>query len=135
MDRSSTGKDVMTKSKTDLLKGTLDLLILKTLASGSMHGYAIARMIEQQTDDVLRIEEGSLYPALFRMDRRGLIKSKWGVTETKRRAKFYHLTRKGRKQLEADATNWRRFAVAVAQVLGGENEQPGTSEANGVVGA
>ena len=124
----------MAKSKTDLLKGTLDLLILKTLTSGSMHGYGIARMIEQQTDDVLSIEEGSLYPALFRMDRRGLIKSKWGITETKRRAKFYELTKKGRKQLEAEATNWQRFAEAVTQVLGGENERPEPGEASRVPG-
>lgn len=124
----------MAKSKTDLLKGTLDLLILKTLASGTKHGYAIARMIEQQTDDVLRIEEGSLYPALFRMDRRGLIKSKWGVTETKRRAKFYELTKKGQKRLETEESNWQRFAVAVAQVLGGENGRPEMGEAGRVLG-
>ena len=124
----------MAKSKTDLLKGTLDLLILKTLASGNMHGYAIARMIEQQTDDVLRIEEGSLYPALFRMDRRGLIKSRWGLTETKRRAKFYELTKKGRKQFETEESNWQRFAAAVGQVLGGEQDIPDTSEAGRVVG-
>jgi transcriptional regulator len=124
----------MAKSKTDLLKGTLDLLILRTLVSGSMHGYAIARMIEQQTDDVLRIEEGSLYPALFRMDRRGLIKSKWGITETKRRAKFYELTKKGKKQLDSEASNWQRFAVAVGQVLEGRQDQTETSEASGVLG-
>ncbi len=123
----------MAKSKTDLLKGTLDLLILKTLASGSMHGYGLARMIEQQTDDVLCIEEGSLYPALFRLVRRGLIKSKWGITDTKRRAKFYQLTKKGRKQLDAEATNWQRFAVAVARVLDGHQEQPGSSGVNGVL--
>lgn len=125
----------MAKSKTDLLKGTLDLLVLKTLTSGSMHGYGIARMIEQQTDDALRIEEGSLYPALFRMDRRGLIKSKWGITETKRRAKFYELTKKGWRQLEAEATNWHRFALAVAQVLNGAGYKgrQGTGEAKGVV--
>ena len=124
----------MAKSKTDLLKGTLDLLILKTLASGTKHGYAIARMIEQQTDDVLRIEEGSLYPALFRMDQRGLIKSKWGVTETKRRAKFYEMTSKGRKQLETEESNWQRFAVAVAQVLGGANDGPEMGEVERVLG-
>jgi len=124
----------MAKSKTDLLRGTLDLLILKTLTSSTKHGYAIARMIEQQTDDVLRIEEGSLYPALFRMDRRGLIKSRWGLTETKRRAKFYELTKKGRKQLETEESNWQRFAAAVGQVLGGEKDIPDTSEAGSVVG-
>ncbi len=123
----------MAKSKTDLLKGTLDLLILKTLASGSMHGYGLARMIEQQTEDVLRIEEGSLYPALFRMVKRGLIKSKWDITETKRRAKFYQLTKKGRKQLDAEESNWQRFAVAVAQVLEGQSEKPETSGAESVL--
>jgi PadR family transcriptional regulator PadR len=123
----------MTKSKTDLLKGTLDMLILKTLASGSMHGYGIARMIEQQTDDALRIEEGSLYPALFRMNRRGLIKSEWGVTETKRRAKFYQLTKKGRKQLDDDESNWQRFAVAVASVLDGNPDLPKASRGESVL--
>ena len=123
----------MTKSKTDLLKGTLDMLILKTLSSGSLHGYGIARMIEQQTDDVLSIEEGSLYPALFRLDRRDLIKSKWGITETKRRAKFYQLTKKGRKQLDDDESNWQRFAVAVASVLNGETDSPKTGGVEGVL--
>ena len=124
----------MTKSKTDLLKGTLDLLILKTLASGSMHGYGIARAIEQQTEDVLQIEEGSLYPALFRIAQRGLIRSRWGVTDTKRRAKFYELTKKGQEQLDAEASNWKRFAVAVGRVLEGQQEPPGTSGATGVLG-
>ena len=123
----------MTKSKMDLLKGTLDMLILKTLSSGSLHGYAIARLIEQQTNDALRIEEGSLYPALFRMSRRGLIKSEWGITETKRRAKFYQLTNKGRKQLDDDESNWQRFAVAVASVLNGETELPKTGGVEGVL--
>ena len=123
----------MTKSKTDLLKGTLDMLVLKTLSTGSMHGYGIARIIEQQTDDVLSIEEGSLYPALFRLDRRGLIKSKWGITETKRRAKFYQLTKKGRKQLDDDESNWLSFAVAVASVLDGRPESPKKSGVEGVL--
>jgi transcriptional regulator len=123
----------MTKSRTDLLKGTLDMLILKTLSSGSLHGYGIARMIEQQTEDALRIEEGSLYPALFRMHRRGLIKSEWGVTETKRRAKFYQLTKKGRKQLDEDESNWQRFAVAVASVLDGQPDSPATGRGEGVL--
>lgn len=124
----------MAKSKTDLLKGTLDLLILKTLVSGSMHGYGIARIIEQQTDDVLRIEEGSLYPALFRLNQRGLIKSKWGITETRRRAKFYQLTEKGRKHLDAEASNWQRFAAAVTQVLDEHRGESGTSGVAGVLG-
>jgi PadR family transcriptional regulator PadR len=123
----------MTKSKTDLLKGTLDMLILKTLSAASMHGYGIARIIEQQTDDVLSIEEGSLYPALFRLDRRGLIKSKWGITETKRRAKFYQLTKKGRKQLDDDESNWLRFAVAVASVLEGKPDSPKKGGVEGVL--
>jgi len=123
----------MTKSKTDLLKGTLDMLILKTLSTGSMHGYRIARIIEQQTDDVLSIEEGSLYPALFRLDRRGLIKSKWGISETKRRAKFYQLTKKGTKQLDDDESNWLRFAVAVASVLEGKPASPKKGGVEGVL--
>ncbi len=98
-----------------------------------MHGYGIARLIEQQTDDVLSVEEGSLYPALFRLDRRGLIKSKWGITETKRRAKFYQLTKKGRKQLDDDESNWLRFAVAVASVLEGKPDSPKKGGVEGVL--
>jgi len=102
---------------TPLLQGTLDLLVLKTLAGGPRHGYAIARFIEDATDDMLRIEEGSLYPALYRMEEQGLIESEWGVTENNRRAKFYSLTRKGRSVADAELDSWLRLSKAVTRVL------------------
>jgi PadR family transcriptional regulator, regulatory protein PadR len=101
----------------DLLKGTLDLLILKTLSWGPAHGYAVARWIEQVTDDVLRVEEGSLYPALHRLEKRGWIASEWGLSDNNRRAKYYDLTADGRKQLRAESADWSRFAAAVFKVL------------------
>lgn len=110
----------MTRPKAELLKGTLDLLVMKTLASGSAHGYRIARWIEEATHDALQIEEGSLYPALYRMEDRGWIVSEWGVTENNRRAKFYRLTARGRKQLEEETSSWERIVEAVGLVLGHE---------------
>lgn len=104
--------------KQELVQGTLDMLILKTLASGAMHGYAIARRIQQATSDLLRVEEGSLYPALHRMERRGWIEARWGLSETNRRAKYYGLTAAGRAQLKAEVAAWNRFVEAVAGVLG-----------------
>ena len=104
-------------SSVDLLKGTLDALVLKTLSWGPRHGYAIARWIERITDDVLRIEEGSLYPALHRLERRGWVVAEWGLTETKRRAKFYRLTARGRAQLRTELSSWGTFATAVGKVL------------------
>ena len=104
-------------SRVELLQGTLELLILKTLTRGSMHGYAIARRIEQATDDVLSVEEGSLYPALHRMERRGWVKSEWGLSENKRKAKYYRMARAGQKQLETEESAWLRFADAVTKVL------------------
>jgi transcriptional regulator len=101
----------------DLLQGTLDVLILKTLSWGAMHGYGIARWLQQVTDDVLRIEEGSLYPALHRMERRGWIESEWGLSENNRRAKYYRLTSEGRRQLRAESTAWAAFSHAVSRVL------------------
>ena len=101
----------------DLLRGTLDSLVLKTLTWGPRHGYGIARWLEQTTDDALRIEEGSLYPALYRLERRGWIESEWGQSELGRRAKFYRLTPVGRTQLEAETAQWRRFSDAVSRVL------------------
>ncbi|MES2523509.1 MAG: PadR family transcriptional regulator [Gemmatimonadota bacterium] len=101
----------------DLLQGTLGILILKALAFREMHGYAIARWIQDTTGDVLQIEEGSLYPALRRLEDRGLVESQWGVSETNRRARFYTLTPEGRRGLTADATTWMRFAEAVMLVL------------------
>jgi PadR family transcriptional regulator PadR len=101
----------------ELLKGTLDLMILKTLSWAPAHGYGIARWIEQATDDVLQVEEGSLYPALYKLEEAGLITSDWGTTENNRRAKFYRLTAAGKKQLRSSHEYWARFAKAVTQVL------------------
>jgi PadR family transcriptional regulator PadR len=102
----------------DRLQGTLDVLLLKTLTWGPLHGYAIARWIERVTDDALRIEEGSLYPALHRLERHGWVTSDWGLTDTGRRAKFYRLSAQGRAQLRAEQSSWERFADAVGKVLG-----------------
>jgi PadR family transcriptional regulator, regulatory protein PadR len=102
---------------TEFLKGTLDLMVLKTLSWAPAHGYGIARWIEHCTDDVLQVEEGSLYPALYKLEEQGLIASDWGITENNRRAKFYRLTAAGKKQLRASHDYWARFAKAVTQVL------------------
>ena len=101
----------------DLLQGTLDLLILKTLSWGPAHGYAIARWIQQLTREVLTVGEGSLYPALHRLEERGWIQSEWQRSDTNRRAKFYTLTVRGRAQLRAETASWGRFVDAVANVL------------------
>lgn len=111
----------MAKDTTELLKGTLDLLILKTLESGPLHGYGIARAIEQQTEHILQIEEGSLYPALYRMTNRDWIDFEWGLSSGNRRVKSYKLTVKGKRRLLTEQQNWSKFATAVARVLG---EQP-----------
>ena len=100
-----------------LLQGTLELLILKTLSWGPMHGYGIASWIESATSDALRVEEGSLYPALYRMTRKGWIKPTWGISENNRRAKFYHLTADGKKQFRDQTSGWQRFAAAVDQAV------------------
>jgi PadR family transcriptional regulator len=107
----------MATQRIDLPQGTLDLLILKTLALEAQHGWAISERIQQISSDVLRIQQGSLYPALHRLERRGWIKSRWGVSENNRRARFYELTRSGRKQLEAEKSAWRKLAAAVGDVL------------------
>jgi transcriptional regulator len=107
----------MANTRTDLLQGTLELLILKTLARDSMHGYGIAQRIHAAVDDVLKIEDGSLYPALYRMEERGWVKAEWGVSENNRRAKFYKLTSAGRKQLAAEAANWKRVSKAISRIL------------------
>jgi PadR family transcriptional regulator PadR len=101
----------------DLVQGTLDMLVLKALATGSRHGYAVAEWIAQTSEDVLRVEEGALYPALHRLELRGLLKSEWGVSENNRRAKFYSLTVAGRKELAAESEHWRRMAGAIARVM------------------
>src|SRR5262249_36347999 len=114
--RTSWGRH-MGDTSIDFLKGTLDLMILKTLSWAPTHGYGIARWIEECTDDTLRVEEGSLYPALHRLEERGLIASEGGTSELNRRAKFYRLTTAGKKQLAASHQYWARFAGAVSKVL------------------
>lgn len=101
----------------ELPQGTLDLLILRTLALGPQHGWAISERVQQVSSDVLRIQQGSLYPALHRLERRGWIKARWGTSDNNRRAKYYELTRAGTKQLEKEEESWRKLAAAVAQVL------------------
>jgi PadR family transcriptional regulator len=101
----------------DVLQGTLDLLVLKTLSWGPAHGYDVARWIQHVTADVLRIEEGSLYPALHRLEKRGWIQSEWGLSENNRRAKYYRLTARGRQQLRSESSSWNTFVDAVAKVL------------------
>jgi transcriptional regulator len=109
----------MTLSKTnvDLLQGTLDLLILRTLLPGPQHGWGISQRIQQTSEDVLRVNQGSLYPALHRLEAEGWIEAEWGTSENNRKAKFYRLTRSGRKRLEEETAVWGRLAAAVARVL------------------
>ena len=107
----------MARDTGDLLQGTLGLLILKALAYEDRHGYGIARWIEAETGEVIRIEEGSLYPALRRLEDRGLVESRWGLSDHNRRARFYAIKRAGRQQLRAQATTWTRFARAVLRAL------------------
>jgi PadR family transcriptional regulator PadR len=107
----------MTTEKEDLLQGTLDLLILRTLALEPQHGWGIARRIQQISRDVLSVTQGSLYPALYRLEERGWVAAEWGVSENKRRAKFYRLTRAGERQLERETESWERFVAAVGRVL------------------
>ncbi len=104
----------------DLLRGTLDLLILRTLSWGPMHGLAVLRWIEQQSRERLDIEEGALYPALHRMEQKGWLEAEWGYTDVGRKAKFYRLTAAGRRQLTAELTKWTRYTEAVGHVLAGE---------------
>jgi PadR family transcriptional regulator PadR len=101
----------------DLVQGTLDLLILKTISLGPRHGWAIAKRIEQMSGEVLQVQQGSLYPALYRLEEQGWIKASWKETETGRQAKFYTLTRTGREQMEKELTNWSRLSAAVNQVV------------------
>lgn len=110
-------KEPTDQAQIDLLQGTLDLLILRTLLFGPTHGHSIAHLIQQSSGDVLRIDHGSLYPALQRLERRGWITAKWGTSENNRRAKYYRLTAAGRKQLAAETTKWERLAAAIGRVL------------------
>jgi PadR family transcriptional regulator PadR len=107
----------MAHAPNELLHGTLETLILKTVAQGPRHGYAIARWLEERTGDVLQIEDGSLYPALYRMEQRGWIQADWGTSELGRKAKFYKITPAGRKRLAASTAEWSRFSSAISRVL------------------
>ena len=101
----------------ELLQGTLDMLILKTLIRGPMHGYAVVEFIQQTSEDVLRVEEGALYPALHRLELRGLLAAEWGVSENNRRAKYYRLTAAGRRHLADEAARWQRMSAAIARIM------------------
>ena len=112
-------------AKTDVLQGTLDLMVLKTLDTlGSLHGYGIAQRLQQVSENVLQLNQGTLYPALLRLEQRGWIASKWGTSENNRRARYYSLTRAGRRQLEREAEDWNRMAAIIARLLRGAEEQP-----------
>lgn len=104
-------------NRIDLPQGTLDLLLLRTLVTGPQHGWAISERVQQVSSDVLQIQQGSLYPALHRLERQGWIKAQWGTSDNNRRAKYYELTRAGKKQLEQEEASWRKLTAAVAQVL------------------
>ena len=108
----------MQKKKPDMPQGTLDLLVLKALSLGPMHGYGIGQRIQQLAENMLTIEEGTLYPALYRIEERGWMKAEWGVSENNRRARFYTLTRTGKKQLEEEERQWQHLSLAVAKILG-----------------
>jgi len=107
----------MTDHQADLLQGTLDLLILKTLAQGPHHGWGVSQRIQQMSREVLQVNQGSLYPALHRLEHRGWIASEWGTSENNRKAKFYRLTKRGQAQLEMEEAQWRRFSEAVEWIL------------------
>ena len=106
----------MPKNKADLLQGTLDMLIMKSLSLGELHGYGIIQRIRQLSDEMLHVEQGSLYPALYRIEQKGWVSARWDVHETGREAKFYKLTRAGRKQLETEEASWDRLCLAIAKV-------------------
>lgn len=107
----------MATARSDLLQGTLDVLVLKTLSAGAMHGWGISQRIQQLSDDVLAVNQGSLYPALYRLEEKGWITATWGTSDNNRRARFYSLTRAGRRQLAEETESWERFASAVGRVL------------------
>jgi len=107
----------MTKPNTKLLQGTLDMLVLKALSLGPLHGYGVGQRIMQMSEEVLRVEEGSLYPALYRIEQQGWIESEWGISENNQRARFYKLTKAGRKQLQIEEANWERLSGAIIKVM------------------
>lgn len=114
---------MITASKAEVLQGTLDLLVLKTLDTlGPLHGFGIARRIQQVSEDMLRLNQGTLYPALVRLEQRGWIRSKWGVSENNRRARFYSLTKSGKKQLAVEAESWERMSALITRLLRGAEE-------------
>ncbi|HEX8810717.1 MAG TPA: PadR family transcriptional regulator [Terracidiphilus sp.] len=119
----------MDNAKLDFLRGTLDVLILKALVWGPLHGYAITNLIRRQSDDALLVEEGTLYPALWRLENKGLLEAHWGLSENNRKAKFYRLTAGGRRQLQQEVKTWDAYATAVAKVLGAT--RPPLAEENG----
>ena len=108
----------MDKAKLDLFRGTLDVLILKALAWGPLHGYAITSLIRRQSDDALLVEEGTLYPALWRLENKGLLEADWGLSENNRKAKYYRLTAAGRERLESETDKWNRMAGIIGTILG-----------------
>jgi PadR family transcriptional regulator, regulatory protein PadR len=108
----------MDHARLEFFRGTLDVLILKALVWGPLHGYAITNLIRRQSEDALLLEEGTLYPALWRLENKGLLEAEWGLSQNHRRAKFYSLTRKGRRQLHQETKTWQAYAEAVAKVLG-----------------
>lgn len=107
----------MARTNSDQLHGTLDLLVLRTLIAGPHHGYGIAQRLHQLSDDVLQVEEGSLYPALYRMEQKGWIASEWAITDMNRRARYYRLTRSGRKQVEAETGSWQKLSAAIDRII------------------
>jgi transcriptional regulator len=113
---------MMPRSSVDLLQGTLDLIVLKALSWGAMHGFGLARWIQHTTDDVLKVEEGSLYPALYRMENRGWLEAQWALTENGRRAKYYKLTAAGRKQLAAESKTWNAVSGAMGKIMSARRE-------------
>src|SRR5215469_107857 len=112
------GEGRMDAAKLEFVRGTLDVLILKALAWGPLHGYAITNFIRRQSDDALLVEEGTLYPALWRLESKGLLEAEWGLSENNRKAKFYQLTAQGRRQLRHEVKTWEAYAAAVTKVLG-----------------
>ena len=113
----ATSETTVMTERADLLQGTLDLLILKSLLAGPLHGWAVSKRIRDRSGDVLQINQGSLYPALYRLEERGLIRAEWGTSGEGRRAKFYTLSAAGRKQFAGERADWRRFSLAIEQVL------------------
>src|SRR5262249_4731300 len=116
-------KESKDKAQIDLLQGTLDMLILRTLLFGPRHGHAVAKSIEQTSQDVLRVDHGSLYPALQRLERRGMIKAEWGASENNRRARYYRLTAVGRRQLASEAGKWERLCEAITRIMNPKSEE------------